>query len=242
MKPLRDPRPRLGAARIAVQLCVVVIVAELLIDVWYGYAVQSAIDEVPPGMAAPMDALPLSQTTVEALNLAARWSSVAGLVAILAMIVAATLVLRWQAVAVGNQWHLGLDEPRFSPAKAGWCWFVPVWSLWGPCQVYRDLWRSGEPVDPPRSSRRAWLGRPVPPMVHVWWALWLVGSMIAQVSMRLTDMSLQGARVDAAAMVVSDLAWIAAGLLFLRILADITVRQHARAEQVSAVQEARVAL
>lgn len=238
MKPPRDLRPSLGAARVGVQLCLVVIIAELLIDVWDGYAVQAALDEVPPGLAAPMDALPLSQTTVEALNLAARWSAMAGLVAVLAMIVAAILVLRWQAIAVGNQWHLGLDEPRFSPATAGWCWFIPVWSLGAPCLVYRDLWRSGELDDQPRSSRPEWLSRRVPPLVHGWWACWLVGSLATQVVLRLTGTSLQGSRIDAVAMLVSDVAWIAAGLMFLRILGDVTARQHVRAEQVSAMPAA----
>ena len=72
--------------------------------------------------------------------------------------------LIWLYHASRNAEQLG-HWPRRS---AGWAiggWFIPVVSLWFPCQAVSDLWRAAQP--PERRTRIPWL-------VVAWWTCWLL--------------------------------------------------------------------
>ena len=61
---------------------------------------------------------------------------------------------------------------------AGWsigAWFIPIFNLWRPKQIANDIWRGG---DPAARDNSAWAALRVSPLVHWWWALYLLAGMI----------------------------------------------------------------
>ena len=77
------------------------------------------------------------------------------------------LVLTWIHRANHNARQLGADDMTFTPGWAvGW-YFVPIAWFWKPYQAMKEIWRaSANPSD--------WVGRPVSPLLHWWWILWIV--------------------------------------------------------------------
>lgn len=90
---------------------------------------------------------------------------------ILAMIVAsliiAILVLNWIHLASRNARQLGAADMRFTPGWAvGW-YFVPIAWFWKPYQAMKEIWQAS-------ASPSGWRGQTVSPLLHWWWALWIV--------------------------------------------------------------------
>jgi Domain of unknown function (DUF4328) len=71
-----------------------------------------------------------------------------------------------------NQARLGARGFRYSFGQSIWAWFVPFFNLVRPKQIANDIWRGSNCLDP--SEPRAWREAPVAPLVHWWWALYLV--------------------------------------------------------------------
>jgi hypothetical protein len=117
--------------------------------------------------------------------LASRWLwfaivlGIAGAVAqLVTVVVGGLLFLAWFHRAYGNLRALGVTEPRY---KRGWAigaWFIPFANLVLPKQMANDLWRAGDPSMQPNDP--GWQGRPVAPLLHWWWAFYLVGSVVRQ--------------------------------------------------------------
>ena len=88
------------------------------------------------------------------------------------------LVLMWIHRANYNARGLGARGLRFSPAGSiGW-YFVPILTLWRPYQAMKEIWQAS--LDP-----QNWLDRPVQWLLPIWWALWLVSMLLAQLELRL---------------------------------------------------------
>lgn len=92
----------------------------------------------------------------------------------------------WTSRVYRNLPALGADEPRFRPVWAVLGWFVPVVSLWRPKQLIDDAWRIGDPDLPPTMTPR-WRGRPVSSLLHWWWGLFLVSTLLASATLLLAD-------------------------------------------------------
>ena len=87
------------------------------------------------------------------------------------------LVLIWIRRANFNVRQLGAPGLRFSPAGSiGW-YFVPIVHLWRPYQAMREIWQAS--LDPEN-----WPGRPVPMLLPIWWALWLVSIALDNIDLR----------------------------------------------------------
>ena len=90
------------------------------------------------------------------------------------------LVLLWIRRANHNVRQLGARGLRFSPAGSiGW-YFVPIVSLWKPYQAMKEIWRAS--LDPEN-----WPDMPVPVLLPVWWALWLVSNSLGFTELRLSN-------------------------------------------------------
>ncbi len=88
------------------------------------------------------------------------------------------LVLIWIRRANYNVRQLGARGLRFSPAGSiGW-YFVPIVHLWRPYHAMKEIWQAS--LHPEN-----WLGRPVPVLLPMWWAFWLVSIPLARVDFRL---------------------------------------------------------
>jgi len=70
--------------------------------------------------------------------------------------------LTGQALRFGRGWSIG-------------GWFVPILSLWRPKQIANDIWRG---ADPAARGNSAWTSLDVSPLVHWWWALFLLNGFL----------------------------------------------------------------
>jgi Domain of unknown function (DUF4328) len=74
-----------------------------------------------------------------------------------------------------NLARFGARGFRFSFNEAVWAWFIPLFNLVRPKQVANDIWRGSHSFDP--NQPQAWREAPVSPLVHWWWALYLIGNL-----------------------------------------------------------------
>jgi uncharacterized protein DUF4328 len=87
-------------------------------------------------------------------------------VQLLVTIVGAVIFIIWFQRGYSNLAALSPSKPRWSRGWAIAGWFVPLVSLVIPKQIANDLWRAGEG------------GARVPAVVHWWWALFLLSSVL----------------------------------------------------------------
>lgn len=222
-----SPTPRYRSARIAVLIATVLSGVELVGTAWAYTETRSAIGDDPAGADAPLTDLQIGQDAIDRLNAATGASGALTVVALLGLLVAAVFVLRWQAVVVGNQQRLGIDRPRYSPRGAGWSWFVPVWALFGPKRALNDAWRAAAPAVG-NEPRDAWLARPVPALFGWWWGAWLLGAIAGRGTSAVGEDSLGDASTLHLVSLVSCVATVAAGVLFIVVMEQLTARQEAR--------------
>lgn len=232
-----SPRPRLRAARAAVWVASVLALLDVLISVWGFDEVRRAIGTEDRGGRAPIDDLDGTRTSVDALNTVLDAESGSLVVGGLALIVAAVFVIRWQNVAMHNLRALGVHR-RYSPAKAGWSWFIPVWFLFGPKRAYNDAWRAAEPDGETTIGRTHWVNRAVPGVFGAWWVAWLV-SLLAEWPSGWSDTTtLADQRTVFVTGAISSLALFVSGPLFVIVMERITDRHdERRAEGLAATAD-----
>lgn len=127
--------------------------------------------------------------------------------------------LFWIYRASKNLAGLGISEPKFSPGGAvGW-WFVPIWNLWQPFRVVSEIWEGSHPE-----------GRSRPPMLWVWWMVWLISGWIGTIYFRMFMGNLDTANIEDLILssqmsIVSDVIAIPATLLLIWVVWRITGNQ-----------------
>jgi hypothetical protein len=224
---VRSPRPRLRGARASVWVTTVLALLHTFVCLWGFDEVRRAIRTEDAGSAAPLDGLQGEDTAVDALNLVIGLELVATLVGGVALVVSAVLVIRWQNVAVGNQRALGV-HPRYSPAAAGWSWFVPFWALFGPKRALNDAWRAAEPNGASTIGRDHWTARHVPGVFAAWWASWLVSTVLQGPIGWSESVTLGDQRTAFVVVGVGSLVLFVSGPLFVTVLERITDRHDDR--------------
>jgi hypothetical protein len=81
--------------------------------------------------------------------------------------------LMWFHRSHRNLPSLGATGLRFTPGWAvGW-WFIPVFSLFRPYQVMKEIWRGSDPATRPGLEEPPW-PPPSTAMVGWWWGLFLL--------------------------------------------------------------------
>jgi hypothetical protein len=96
-------------------------------------------------------------------------------------LVTAVVFLIWFFRAHRNLGALGAQHLQYSPAWAVGGWFVPFLNLVRPCQVAQEIWRFSDPSGI-RSPVYAAHGSA---LVGWWWAMWIIGGILGQISFRL---------------------------------------------------------
>lgn len=139
--------------------------------------------------------------------------AIVGAAQLIILMTSGYLSLRWIHRAAGNARALGATGLEFTPGWAvGW-YFIPILNLWKPYRAMKEIWQaSANPAD--------WrLERP-PALLRWWWALWLIDSVLANLSFRLAwraeeiDELLRASRVTLA----SDIAAIPLSVAFLLVI------------------------
>jgi hypothetical protein len=117
---------------------------------------------------------------------------------------------------------------RFGTGWAVGAWFVPILNLFRPKQIANDIWRG---TDPEQAQAGRWTEPPVAPLVHWWWAAWLVANLLGNLSFRLINdaRTLDAERTAVAVDIAAGISYVVAGVLALRFVRAVTEREAARA-------------
>ncbi len=220
-----DAPTRLKLATLAVGLASAAGAVGAISGVLAYFEARRVADDVPGAGAAPVDALPIHQAHLDALNDALQRNDAWIAVWALALIVSGVCVLLWQVRANRNLPELGFRWASFGPVSTVFCWLVPVWQWFAPKAAINELWRSGldDGEDPDGTAEPpAWLA--------VWWGVWLLvvlGGRIAYAA--LPSETLDDFAVLSLVGAAMALGLAVAGVLMIRIMWRITDRQRRRA-------------
>jgi hypothetical protein len=168
-----------------------------------------------------------------------------GLVQAAWFLVTAGLWLAWFRRAYLNLPALGARRLRYRPWWAVGAWLLPVFSLFRPKQVLNDTWRASDPGLPPDQAD-SWRRRPVAELLGWWWLAFLASVLVRSITTEAVhaaaDLMLLGLlpeqldrfQASAGMQIVADLLTVVCGLLALRVVRRITIRQHDRATRLTA--------
>lgn len=232
-------RPLGGRARWAVIALFVVIATDIL-------AIGSDFLEIRL-MGRLVDGENVSSSSLDSDEIR---QGVAALVVLVAYAAAIVLFIRWFNRAYSNLPALR-SRPRF---KRGWAiggWFVPILWFWRPKQIANDIWRGSDPS--PRSLQITKTG--VGPLLGLWWAAWIIGGFIFTRSNLVylntptaTDAGVsamfgstedaQGIRYAAILDVVASSIDIAAAVLAILVVRELTSRELERERMLATVPDA----
>jgi hypothetical protein len=105
--------------------------------------------------------------------------TVGGVIWLIGLVAGAIGFLVWWYRAYSNLPGLTGHSRRFGRGWSIGAWFVPILSLWRPKQIGNDIWRGG---DPKARGNERWMSLPVSPLVHWWWAVYLLTSFIGGIA------------------------------------------------------------
>jgi hypothetical protein len=225
--PRADPVMQCAARARFVEWVMYLYLAVLVVDVaatlWRISLLGRLLDEGAAG-STPLMRLPLSvrnETIEDVTTFADGITRYVGWTTLATTVLLAVVYLRWQAMAR----TLDPGAVRYGAAAAVWCWLVPVWSFFGPKKVVDDLWTSsGARHDPGGVTRM------VPGWVTVWWLTFLGGSVIGNAAGRGVE-TVGGALSAEFAYLVSSTLLAVSGVLLIRLMRTLTVRQARRAAE-----------
>jgi hypothetical protein len=216
----------MGAVIVALTVSIIASSLSIVFDI-HRIAV---VDQIEADVAVRnVAAFPMDQASAHASD---HQTAVSAIVELVALLAAASTFLAWFYRAYANLPRLGIQHLRHRPGWAIGSWFVPVLSLVRPKQIANDIWRGSDPTSPDRQPD--W-HEPVSPLLHWWWALFLLNGFLGQASLRLWNASHSISRlrsatdVDIASSAVSIIAAGLAGWVVYR-LSD---RQTQRIESVA---------
>jgi len=137
------------------------------------------------------------------------------------------LFLMWIHRAHRNLPALGARGLRFSPGMAvGW-FFVPIFNLFQPYRVIKEIWKASD-LNVDTSDAVAWQYAPVSPAIRWWWLLWLVSnagkSAVFYLAPRATAVDTRLA--TSGLLLASDLLNAMAALLAIIVVRTISARQE----------------
>jgi hypothetical protein len=122
----------------------------------------------------------------------------------------------WVHRAASNLRGLGRWGMEYTP---GWCvgwFFIPFANLVKPSSAVGEIWRASEPD----AVQGDWVRVRPSPMIRAWWAPWIIGSLLANVSGRTDDAKLSGG-----VGLVANLFLAAAAYGCVMLMRDIERRQ-----------------
>jgi Domain of unknown function (DUF4328) len=135
-------------------------------------------------------------------------------------LVTGIVFLKWVYRAYKNIQGFGAEGLRFSPGWAVGYYFVPFLSLVRPVQVMSEIWRVSQ--DP-----RNWLQRRGSWLIGTWWALFLLYSIVTQVSLELALDSSTNSQWSLAAIfaILGDFFSVPLSIVVLRLVTEVYKHQ-----------------
>ena len=149
---------------------------------------------------------------------------VAGLLQFVMLIASYVLVSMWTYRAMKNLHIVREPGVEMSPGWAvGW-YFIPIANLWKPFEGMLQIWRD--------SHHMAGQDEKVANYVGWWWALWIIGNILANLSIRLGGIFGDGAAYGTSLWfyAASSIAAIVCTILLLKTTRRVTDMQAAMRE------------
>jgi Domain of unknown function (DUF4328)/Protein of unknown function (DUF2510) len=147
----------------------------------------------------------------------------------------AVAFLVWFHRAYSNLPALGMAPLEVG---AGWAiggWFVPILGFVRPKEIMNDIWRGSDPDKPSRLDG-FWRIGPVPALVHLWWALFLLSWLLDRVVltvMRIGPDTVESLRTGSMVSLAVDGVDVVLGVVALELVRRTTRRQQARAARLT---------
>jgi hypothetical protein len=166
------------------------------------------------------------------INQSDDWFSLLALPSFVIGVAAIVVFLVWFSRAYKNLPPLGNRRLRFTPGWAVGSWFVPFLNLVRPKAIANDIWKGSDPELPPGPTEE-WRDRPVAPLVHWWWGIYLASLFRFTVTFNdvgLDEQDALYARLEA----VYNLLTVVAGVLAIGVIGRVTERQRERATRAGA--------
>ena len=165
-----------------------------------------------------------------------------GFVALLdfaAFVLAVVMFIRWFKRAYENLRALGVPQLRLGSGWAIGSWFVPFVNLFMPKRIANDIWRGSDPAAEAEQDAD-WYRRPVTPLLHWWWGLYLCSNYLDWFAVRTYwhDNDVSSLHSAAAAGMVADSVSIVGLILGLFLIRNMTMRQEERAARLAAAPAA----
>jgi hypothetical protein len=144
-------------------------------------------------------------------------------------LVTAILFLIWFRRAYANVPRLGVGGMRHGPRWAVGAWFVPFLCLVRPKAIADDIWRGSDPKLAEEDT--VGLAERVPWYFNVWWAMFIISSIAANVAFRSTRKAetLSSLRTSTMVLLVSDALDLVAAVAAVAVVMEIFRRQRERA-------------
>jgi hypothetical protein len=157
--------------------------------------------------------------TLPGLETADLVSGLTGLGLVTTMLVSGVLTLKWIYRVTMNSHTLATGLNVSPPWAIGW-YFVPLANLYKPFQALNDAWCVS-------LSPESWRAQDTPPVLRLWWGLWIVTSALDNASfrrqLRASDV---GAQMATAGLdLISDVLWIGLCLVLIRIVRRLSAQQ-----------------
>ena len=146
-------------------------------------------------------------------------------VQIAAYSVAAIAFLAWFHRVYRNLPRLGTWPVRYDFGWAVGSWLIPIFNFVRPKQMVDDAWRGSEPVP---GHKRLEDHPKVPLLLHVWWAAWLLGSLLGNFQMAIGGQvqTLPEQKSASILSMVTTASWFIGAALAIVVVLRITRRQE----------------
>jgi hypothetical protein len=142
------------------------------------------------------------------------------------LLVCIIVVGRWIYRASANA-HAISDEMTISPGWAVGSYFIPILNLFRPYQAMREIWLASH-------FRGNWHAEPTPGLLILWWALWIVTSILGNISLQLSMRADPGVALDPVILIEEICAVLNVPLTFALIT---IMRRIARAQSTAGFDE-----
>ncbi len=159
--------------------------------------------------------------------------------------VVAGFFIAWMFGSYRNLQRTSVAELRYDPGWAIGAWFIPIFNWIRPKQMIDDVWRAGEYGAEVRDD--SWRRRPVSPLLHWWWALWVGAAILSSIAVVVgfdVDATLDGTQdfdkqqTSATIAAPGMLCLVAAAILACLVVRRITDRGDRVREAVLAAASA----
>ncbi|MDH3493190.1 MAG: DUF4328 domain-containing protein [Acidobacteriota bacterium] len=134
--------------------------------------------------------------------------------------------LVWIKRSYRNLSFFGVQALNSTPGWAVGYWFIPILSFYYPLKIVNEIYHGSDPEIEPADIR---VSDDSTPLMHgIWWALWVVGSIAGNISLRISLSSENASMIEIAE--IADLAllplWMACAWFAYSVVSEITRRQE----------------